>query len=590
MDAKQAHDLFCLEMLDKECMNNNFEIKKDIPFEFLQKKRTLFIFIVVLGGASLILGITNTLYFFPYSMIMSGILLFGSLTSLFALWLNFKNHYIPAGIITLIILFGAIFYNLFDAGGLRDPGIVAVPVAIIFSGMIFGRRAVLWITGASLIPLLVLAYIEIGLGLIPPYNPPTVNTIIVIVVITIATAFIMLVIMNNHETMMARIRENVRNMEISEKRYRTIFNAANDAIFIQKIGTGEILDVNERMCEMYGYTREEAVNLAIEQISSGEEPFTRKQAMKYIKKASDSPQLFEWHAKDSNGNLFWVEVNMRVAQLLDEPILLVLVRNINARKKTEEQLLHAQKLQTIGMLSSGIAHDFNNSLTGITAAASFIRNKMNSGASINNTDYRENIDIIEESAAHLGGIVKQLLMFSRKDKVVFGPVELIESIDRALKIVQSSMNAPVEIVWKKRDEPAYTYGNSTQIEQVLINLSLNGIHAMTIMRDDTAKQGGTLTISVMEATFSELMEHSFDISPHNKYWKISIRDTGVGMSQETIKKIFDPFYSTKKQSGGSGLGLAMVQSILMRHAAYLDINSAEGKGSEFSLFFPATLS
>ena len=135
--------------------------------------------------------------------------------------------------------------------------------------------------------------------------------------------------------------------QLSTEELRTIFHSTNDAIFVQDGETGEILDVNETMCEMYGYTREEARTLGIEELSSGEPPYTREQAIEYIERAvGGEPQVFEWHASDSDDELFWVEVSMRRAVVEDELRVLVIARDIDERKDHERELEEQRELYT----------------------------------------------------------------------------------------------------------------------------------------------------------------------------------------------------------------------------------------------------
>ena len=136
-----------------------------------------------------------------------------------------------------------------------------------------------------------------------------------------------------------RRREAEKALKESGATYRAIFDAANDAIFVHDMETGDIFDVNRKMCEMYGYTREEALELNVETISSGEPPYTQEDALRWIRKAVEGePQLFEWRGKNKEGHLFWVEVNLKRATIAGEDRLLAIVRNIDERKLSEERV------------------------------------------------------------------------------------------------------------------------------------------------------------------------------------------------------------------------------------------------------------
>ena len=181
----------------------------------------------------------------------------------------------------------------------------------------------------------------------------------------------------------ADIRERKRAQEAlreSEANYRTIFDAANDATFVFDPENGAMLDVNLKMCEMYGYTREQVLRLNVEDLSAGEPPYTYEDVLRKIWKTRyDKSHLFEWLAKDSSGRLFWIEVNMKGAIIGGEYRVLAVCRDIAERKaaeeenrKMQERLRQMDKMAAIGTLASGIAHEINNPNNFILSNAQFI--------------------------------------------------------------------------------------------------------------------------------------------------------------------------------------------------------------------------
>ena len=147
-----------------------------------------------------------------------------------------------------------------------------------------------------------------------------------------------------------------KNLQETEDRYRAVFDAANDAIFVHDVETGRILDVNQKMCEMYGYSKEEACALDVEDISAGEPPFSQSEAIEWITKAArEGPQLFEWHGKDSSGRLFWIEVNLKRAKLGGIDRMLAIVRDISERKEAADMLAASERrFRTLGSISKEI--------------------------------------------------------------------------------------------------------------------------------------------------------------------------------------------------------------------------------------------
>ena len=152
----------------------------------------------------------------------------------------------------------------------------------------------------------------------------------------------------------------------SEANYRAIFDAANDAILVQDVGTFQILDANRKVSEIFGYTPDELRNLTLHHLSADDQMYSQKDPSDWLRKAAEgTPQLFEWFSRDKAGRSFWVEVNLKGAVIGGNDRLLAVVRDITERKQLEEQLRHAQKMEAVGRLAGGVAHDFNNVLTAI---------------------------------------------------------------------------------------------------------------------------------------------------------------------------------------------------------------------------------
>ena len=156
-------------------------------------------------------------------------------------------------------------------------------------------------------------------------------------------------------------------LQEQEERFRAIFNSVSEAIFVHDLENGNILDVNDRMCEMYGYTYEEALRLDVEDLSSGEPPYNQKGSLKWLEKAAKGkPQLFEWHCKDKSGRLFWGEINIRLATIGRNKRLLVAVRDISERKELDEKKANFYAM---------ITHDFKSPLTVILGFSELLMNE-----------------------------------------------------------------------------------------------------------------------------------------------------------------------------------------------------------------------
>jgi PAS domain S-box-containing protein len=261
--------------------------------------------------------------------------------------------------------------------------------------------------------------------------------------------------------------------------------------------------------------------------------------------------------------------------------------DVTGHEKTEQQLKQAQKMETIGILVGGIAHDFNNVLAGIVGTLSIMKRYLQMSQEIPQRKLEEYIHTMERASTRASDMIKQMLILARRQELSFAPVELNGLIRQVIKICANTFDKKIELEDHCRQGDAMVNADSVQIEQVLLNLAINAMHAMTIMRPDDQAHGGKLIISLTkifaDQYFSEGHRESQQGIP---YWLISVQDTGVGMDVKTVAKIFDPFFSTKEKGKGTGLGLSIVYNIVREHKGFVDVYSEPGKGSTFNVFLP----
>ena len=263
-------------------------------------------------------------------------------------------------------------------------------------------------------------------------------------------------------------------------------------------------------------------------------------------------------------------------------LLYSIVYDITARKKAEEekaaletQLLHAQKMESIGTLSGGIAHDFNNLLGIILGNAELAMDDMPEWHPA-----KFNLNEIRTASLRARDVVKQLLSFSRKTDPKQQPAKLVQIVEDALKILRSSIPTSVNIHQNIPDDTDDTIlADSTQINQVMINLFTNAAHAM----EDT---GGVITIGIENIDLDHVSAPTYpDLSPGN-YVKLTVSDTGTGIDHEVKDRIFDPYFTTKEVGKGTGIGLSVVHGIVKSHNGAILVDSQFGKGTTFSILFP----
>jgi len=243
------------------------------------------------------------------------------------------------------------------------------------------------------------------------------------------------------------------------------------------------------------------------------------------------------------------------------------------KKELEDQLLHAQKMEAIGTMAGGIAHDFNNLLMGIMGNVSLIL----LNASSDHPHYSE-LKNIEQCVQRGADLTKQLLGFAMGGKYETIPTDLNEIIKKTSTMFNRTRKE-ISIHEKYETHLRPVEVDRGQFEQVLVNLYVNAWQAMP--------GGGNIYLQTENVTLNEKKVKPFNLKPGN-YVKTSIRDTGVGMDEETRQRIFEPFFTTKEMGRGTGLGLASVYGIIKNHGGFIQVHSEKGRGTTFYIYLPAS--
>jgi len=383
----------------------------------------------------------------------------------------------------------------------------------------------------------------------------------------------------------------------SEANYRAIFDAANDATFVFDAENGAILDVNLKMCQMYGYKREEVLQLSVEELSAGFPPYTQSDALRHIWHTKNiQSHMIEWLAKDKSGRLFWIEVHMKGATIGGEYKVLAVARDITERKIAEEEnrimqerLLQANKMAAIGTLASGIAHEINNPNNYILSNAQFLSDlwpdisrilsrfsEENGELYLGKLSYGEAEKLIPkmlngltEGAYRIKGIVTGLKDFARQEKTRLDqPVDINRVIEAAITMLQNKIKQHTDNFTCTLEKKLPTVkGSFRQLEQVIVNLTMNALEALP-------NRNCAVSLTTSYSKYLGLIT-------------IMVKDDGVGMTEDVQRAIFDPFFTTKLDSGGTGLGLSIIFNIVKEHNGFIECNSELGRGTVFLVKIPA---
>lgn len=252
-------------------------------------------------------------------------------------------------------------------------------------------------------------------------------------------------------------------------------------------------------------------------------------------------------------------------------------------RKQAEAALHAsqttirqmQKMEAIGQLAGGIAHDFNNILTAIMGNAALAHQKIAAGHPA-----QPHLDRVLEAGQRATGVVQQILTFTRQSEFTRVVVALPPVVKEVMGLLRATLPAGVELVTTVSPDAPSILADATQLHQVLMNLCTNAWHALN-------GHPGTIAIEVASVQVPRSLQALHTLLPAGQYARLSVRDSGCGMTQETIERIFDPFFTTKPVGQGTGLGLSVVHGIVQGHDGGIVVDSDLGLGTTFHLYFPA---
>ena len=365
------------------------------------------------------------------------------------------------------------------------------------------------------------------------------------------------------------VDERTKRLQRSEQVLRTLFENANDGIVIMD-REGNIIRDNPRAREIHGY--ETLVGRNVRTLEVDKDLTKWRERMERL--LAGESLVFETEHYRKDGTKVSLEVSSRAIEIEGEKYIQSFYRDITERKRLQAQLLHSQKMESIGILAGGIAHDFNNLLTSIRGYADLLL--MDEGL---DEKVAEKVKQIEISARSASQLVSKLLNFARRKEMEIVPFDLNRVVEDTLTMV--SRMIPKNVAVKKElSEPLTSIeGDVSQIEQVLLNLILNAVDAMP--------EGGEITIRTQEISLPDRRRYLVHLPP-GRYVHLSVADTGVGIPQEHLPHIFEPFYTTKERGKGTGLGLAMVYGIVKEHKGEITVESKVGEGTVFDIYLPVS--
>ena len=372
-------------------------------------------------------------------------------------------------------------------------------------------------------------------------------------------------------------------LRASEERFRVTFEEAPVGMVIG-VGDGVIVKANRAMCRMSGYSEEELVGRHVRDLAHPEDrelsgPFVEKLLGGEIPSFSVEKRYIR-----KDGQPFFAHAMTAAARGPEGEIAfgLGVVQDITDRKRAEQEklemerrLLHAQKLESLGVLAGGIAHDFNNILAGIMGYADLVKVQLPASEPA-----RKDIDIIKKAVQRAADLTRQMLAYSGKGKFIVEPVSLSQIVKEMRAMMEMSISKKATLNCNLSSDLPMIEADASQIHQIILNLVINASEAL-------GEDSGVITISTdtIHCNGPDFAVLGGDDLHEGLYVRLEVSDTGCGMDEETLAKIFDPFFTTKFT--GRGLGLAAVHGILRGHKGGIRVASKPGQGTTFQVFFPA---
>jgi PAS domain S-box-containing protein len=373
------------------------------------------------------------------------------------------------------------------------------------------------------------------------------------------------------------LQREIERRKAAEDQYRLLVETAPTGILVSD-SHGRIMTANAQAQRIFGYTREELLGREIEMLVPGDKRATHAdQRREYLADPQPRPvrSAHGLYGRRKDGTIFPVEIGLGPVATNGSVLVASTVVDISERKKLEEQMRLAQRLEAVGQLAAGIAHDFNNILTAIAGNAVLALADLPK-----DQPARPSLEEIEKAAARAVKLVRQILVFGRQHEPKREIIALEEIIDEALKLTRSTLPPGIELHTKFRADTPLVSADSTQIHQVIVNLVTNAADAMRA-------HGGILEVRLEPMSVNGQLADTCTDLREGAYAALTVSDNGCGINAPALEHIFEPFFTTKPEGQGTGLGLSVVHGIVKNHGGAIVVGSEPNRGTTFTLYFPA---
>jgi len=366
-------------------------------------------------------------------------------------------------------------------------------------------------------------------------------------------------------------KQTEKELRESEERFTKAFYSSPEGMSISTLSHQRIIEVNDAALRIWGYERSEVIGKTARELAVWVNP-AEVSALLRGDSGHGPIRDKKTSIRTKSGVVRQVRISAETIQSQGEPCFLIIFRDVTEQETLEDQLRQAQKMEAVGLLAGGISHDFNNLLNVIQGNADLLMEEVQPGKP---QHYAEEIKKATQRATEL---TRQLLAFSRKQVLRSAVLDLNAVVGDVVKTLRHLIGEDVQIVVEGETNLASIWADPGQVEQILMNLATNARDAMP--------NGGMFTIRTENAELgpNDVARHPYVVP--GRYVRLSVRDTGLGMSEDIRSRAFEPFFTTKPPGRGTGLGLATVFGIVKQSGGYVWISSAVGAGTAFDIYFP----
>ena len=359
----------------------------------------------------------------------------------------------------------------------------------------------------------------------------------------------------------------------SEQRYRELFEKHPHPLWVYDVETLAFLDVNAAALAQYGYSRAEFLGMSIKDIRPPEDVPALLAEVRATEVRNGAARRTEWRHRRRDGKIITVAISSHQLLVEGRAARLVLARDVTEEKSLQDQFLRAQRMENLGLLAAGVAHDLNNILTPMMMIAPLLGQRLTS-----ESDQRL-LTTVEHSVRRGAGLVKQITSFARGAGNELGAVQVKHLARDIAAFVGETFPRSIRFVPEIGADLPAARANATQVHQIMLNLCVNARDAMP--------DGGELRLRVVPVCLDESAAAAVPHGRPGSFVLIEVTDTGTGIPPEIVERIWEPFFTTKPEGKGTGLGLATVWGIVARHEGFINLESWVGRGTTFRVYLPA---